>query len=232
MTETILITGVGRGIGRGLADAYLRAGARVIGTMRDATRAPATFADALGSGRLILVEADVRDADSLAGAAAGIAEPIDVVIASAGVIARSADTLSADPAAFAEVFDVNVTGVLRTAQAFHPHLVRAAEKAGRAKLLVISSIMGTHSTAKTNDIAYRASKSAANKLMQGLATQLAPQKIVVASAHPGWVRTDMGGSDADIDVEESVAGLMALVAGLDETKAGGFWNYDGTPIPF
>ncbi|MGJ3265024.1 MAG: SDR family oxidoreductase [Salinarimonas sp.] len=234
MDGTILITGVGRGIGRGLAEAYLRAGAKVIGTMRDATRAPATFADALGSGRLVLLEADVRDADSLAAAAAAIrTEPVDALIACAGIMGeRTPDTLGSDPAAYPEVLDVNVLGVLRTVQAFHPALARAVAARGAAKLLVISSRMGSHEAAKSNAMPYRVSKAALNKLVQGLATDLAPEGIHVASSHPGWVKTDMGGAGADITVEESVAGLMALVDGLDAQKSGGFWNWDGTPLAF
>lgn len=232
MDRTILITGAGRGIGRGLAEAYLRDGWRVVGTMRDATRAPATFADALGAGRLLLLEADVRDADSLAAAAAALEEPVHVLIACAGIMGRTQDTIGSDPSAYADVFDTNVTGVLRTVQAFHAALRRGVAASGAAKLLIVSSRMGSHGFTKSNAMPYRVSKSAVNKLMQGLATDLGPDGILVASCHPGWVRTDMGGDDADIGIEESVAGLMALVSGLDADKAGGFWNYDGTRIPF
>ncbi|GGK22371.1 SDR family oxidoreductase [Salinarimonas ramus] len=234
MDRTILITGVGRGIGRGLAEAYLRAGATVVGTMRDATRAPATFADALGSGRLLLVEADARDADSLAAAAETIrTRAVDVLIACAGIMGeRTADTLGSAPSAYWEVFDVNVMGVLRTVQAFQPALTRAVAARGEAKVLVISSQMGAGTNPKSNAMPYRVSKAAVNTLARGLATDLAPQRIHLASCHPGWVRTDMGGTGADIDVDESVAGLMALVDGLDAAKAGGFWNYDGTRLAF
>lgn len=232
MDGTVLITGVGRGIGRGLAEAYLRAGWRVYGTMRDATRAPATFADALGSGRLVLFEADVRDADGLAAAAAALGDtPLDVLIACAGIIGeRTPDTIGSVPGLYLEVFDVNVLGVLRTVQAFRPALARAASATGRARALLVSSRMGSHEAAKSNTMPYRVSRAATNKLMQGLATDLAPERIHVASCHPGWVKTDMGGPGADIEVEESVAGLMRLVERLDAATAGGFWNYDGTRL--
>lgn len=228
MQGTILISGVSRGIGRGLAEAYLRDGWSVIGTLRDATRPPATFADALGSGRLRLFEADMRDAGSLAAVAGALDEPLDVLIASAGIMGeRTADTLHSDPSAYAEVFDVNVLGPLRLVQAFHPHLVRAATTRGRARVLAISSVMGCLSIAKSNAMPYRASKAALNKLARGLAVDLAPQNIHLATCHPGWVKTDMGGEGADIGVEDSVAGLMGLVEKLGPEMAGGFWNYDG-----
>lgn len=228
MQGTILITGVSRGIGRGLAEAYLRDGWSVVGTLRDATRPPATLADALGAGRLRLLEADMRDGESLAAAAAALDEPLDVLIASAGIMGeRTADTLNSDPGAYTDVFEVNVLGPLRLVQALHPHLARAARERGRARVLAISSRMGSLSMASSNAMPYRVSKAALNRLARGLATDLAPQNIHLATCHPGWVKTDMGGEGAEMTVDESVAGLMALVDKLGPETAGEFWNVDG-----
>lgn len=123
-------------------------------------------------------------------------------------------------------------GVLRTVQAFHPALSRAVAAHGVAKVLVISSQMGAGTSARSNCMPYRVSKAAVNTLARGLATDLAPERIHVASCHPGWVRTDMGGPGADITIEESAAGLMTLVERLDAGMAGGFWNWDGTRLAF
>jgi NAD(P)-dependent dehydrogenase (short-subunit alcohol dehydrogenase family) len=69
-----------------------------------------------------------------------------------------------------------------------------------------------------------------NKVSQGLATDLAADGITVAAFHPGWVRTDMGGGNADIDVTESAAGIKAVIDSLTLAQTGQFWNYDGTKI--
>jgi hypothetical protein len=58
---------------------------------------------------------------------------------------------------------------------------------------------------------------------------LAGQAVCVAF-HPGWVRTDMGGANADIDVTESVAGIRRTIAGLSEADNGGYFNYDGQAL--
>ena len=57
-------------------------------------------------------------------------------------------------------------------------------------------------------------------------------KAVCVSFHPGWVRTDMGGAGADIGVEESVAGMRRVIAGLAAQDNGRFLNYDGSEIPW
>jgi len=98
--------------------------------------------------------------------------------------------------------------------------------------VTISSRMGSLSYAKSERIAYLASKAAVNKVIQGLATDLQPEGIIVVAVHPGWVRTDMGGSGADISVEESAAGLIRLIDQLALEEMGGFFNWQGERIPF
>jgi NAD(P)-dependent dehydrogenase (short-subunit alcohol dehydrogenase family) len=76
---------------------------------------------------------------------------------------------------------------------------------------------------------YRASKAAVNSVLKDASLALAGQAVCVAF-HPGWVRTDMGGANADIDVAESVAGIRRVLAGVGESDNGRFYNYDGQPL--
>jgi NAD(P)-dependent dehydrogenase (short-subunit alcohol dehydrogenase family) len=99
-----------------------------------------------------------------------------------------------------------------------------------AKVINISSIMGSLARERSDSIAYRSSKSALNKAMQCLAIELKPKNIGVYLMHPGWVRTDMGGPNADISVEESSAGLFKMISEFGLRESGRFWQYDGQEL--
>jgi NAD(P)-dependent dehydrogenase (short-subunit alcohol dehydrogenase family) len=228
---TVLITGANRGIGLALAMAFVARGDRVIATVRDPFNVP-DFLKTAPREQMILIGMEVTDTRSVSRAADAIREPVDVLINNAGISGqRSASTLDMDLDDFARTVAVNTLGPLRVARAFLPHL----KKSDNGRILNISTQMGslTYSGAGLSDrMAYRASKTALNKIMQGLATDLKPEGIVVALAHPGWVRTDMGGSAADLSTEESAAGLMALVDRLTLADTGHFFRWDGTIHPW
>jgi NAD(P)-dependent dehydrogenase (short-subunit alcohol dehydrogenase family) len=218
----VFITGGARGIGYELARLYLDAGWRVIVGVRDlgAARERLPGAEA--------VALDVTDADSVAAAAAALAgTPLDVLVNNAGVIGpeRQSST-DMDFDGFAQTLAVNTLGPLRVTSALLP-MLRLAEG---AKVIVVSSQMGALSQARSDHLAYRASKAAVNKVVQGLATDLAQEGIAVASVHPGWVRTEMGGSGADLEPIESARSVKAVIAGLDLSRTGRFFNYDGSRL--
>lgn len=218
---TVVITGGARGIGRELARIYAAQGTRVIvGVRRTGAGAPGIEALPL----------DVADSGSVAEFARRIADqPVDILINNAGVIGPLQSAVEPmDFPAFEATLAVNTLGPLRVTQALLGNLRRAAS----AKVAIISSQMGSMRHPGADSIAYRASKAAVNKIAQGLATDLKREGIVVAAIHPGWVRTDMGGPSADIDVAESARGVKRVVDALDVTATGRFWNYDGSERPW
>ncbi|NIX76403.1 SDR family oxidoreductase [Microvirga terricola] len=227
--STVLITGVGRGIGEELTRVLLARGDRVIGTVRDPAKVLAEWRTYVENGQLRLLKLDVRDEVSIAEAAKQVDEPVDVLINNAGIIGpQQQSTLDMDFEGFLDTLRVNTLGPLRVVQAFLPHLRRSSE----AKVVTVSSRMGSLSHAKSDRIAYRTSKAAVNKVVQGLATDLADDGITVISVHPGWVQTDMGGASADITVQQSAAGLVKLIDDLTVAQTGSFFDWTGEAIPF
>ncbi|HET7863731.1 MAG TPA: short chain dehydrogenase, partial [Burkholderiaceae bacterium] len=101
-----------------------------------------------------------------------------------------------------------------------------------ARLAVISSRMGSIGARLAgNSWLYRASKAAVNSVLKDASLVLAGRAICV-SFHPGWVRTDMGGSGADLGVEESVSSLRRTLAALTAADNGRYLNHDGNAIPW
>ncbi|MEL7461292.1 MAG: SDR family NAD(P)-dependent oxidoreductase [Pseudomonadota bacterium] len=211
---TILVTGAGRGIGAALMTAGDAAGHDMIGTTRD------------GEGGTMPVSMD--DPGAIAEALRD-APPVDILINNAGVIGPARqDPLDMDWAGFAYAFAINTLAPLAVTQALLPRLRESAAP----KVLTISSQMAWMGYRKADRIAYRASKAAVNKVMQGLATRLEPDGIAVALVDPGWVRTDMGGPEADEDPAEVAAGILAIAERLTMDDTGRFFRFTGEERAF
>lgn len=220
---TILITGATRGIGLTLARALAAQGEPVLATHRGPRPAPEPG--------VTWHPLDVTDPAGPAALAATLGDrAIDSLICNAGVLLDRGQDLATGYAAplWADTFATNVTGVFLTVQALLPHLSRAAAP----KIGILSSAMGSDARAPGGSYIYRASKAAVLNLGRNLATDLAPRGIAVGIWHPGWVRTDMGGPGAEIDVDTSAAGLIARLRALTPATTGRFESFDGTPIPF
>lgn len=210
----VLVTGANRGIGAALVKEVRARGHEPIAATRP------------GQGGDLLF--DVTDHEALRAAAAE-AGPIDLLINNAGVIGpERQSTLDMDFPGFLRTLEINTLAPLAVAQAFLPNL-RAAV-AGR--ILSVSSQMSWMGYAKSDRIAYRASKAALNKVMQGLATDLAPEGIAVALVDPGWVRTDMGGPEAEVAPEDVAQGILTLGENLTPQMSGGFFTWQGEARPF
>ena len=216
----ILVVGASRGIGLEFVRQYRADGAKVTATARDddgVVRLAALGATA--------IRLDVVDAASAAGLARQIdGAAFDVAIVNAGVSGARGPGLAPAADDFDQVMRTNVLGPMRVI----PQIVEAMAPSG--KVAVLSSLMGSIGarTAAGSSL-YRASKAAVNSVMKDASLGFA-QRATFVSLHPGWVRTDMGGSAADIDVETSVAGMKKVIAGLTARDNGAFFNYDGKAI--
>jgi len=210
----VVITGANRGIGAALAQRYAARGDQVTGTSRSGGD---------------LFELDVTkpaDHARLAKALSGM--PVGLLVCNAGVYLDRAEALEDgyDAALWERTFAANVTGVFQTVQALLPNL-----RAAGGKVAIISSQMGSTTQATGGSIIYRVSKAAALNLGFNLASALRGDGIAVGLYHPGWVRTDMGGSAADISVEESASGLATRFDALSLETTGCFETWDGRAHP-
>jgi NAD(P)-dependent dehydrogenase (short-subunit alcohol dehydrogenase family) len=226
--KTALIIGASRGLGLEFVTQYLAAGWRVIATARkhDGVKQLA----ALGASAHQL---DVLSpADFLALTAALKDTAVDVAIYNAGIFGAATTALQAiAKAEFDAVMHANVWGAMNALPAIAPAVARAS-----GVFAFVSSTMG--SIAKMsgpNAVVYRASKSALNAVVKAASLELAASDVTSFVLHPGWVKTDMGGPNADIAAVESVTGMRAVIAAAQQNGAafnGGFFDYAGTALPW
>ncbi|MEM9552567.1 MAG: SDR family NAD(P)-dependent oxidoreductase [Pseudomonadota bacterium] len=210
----LFITGVNRGIGAALHAQAVALGHQVIGTTRD--------------GRDGTVPLVLDMPETVAAQLSGIG-PVDILINNAGVISPDRQSpLDMDFAGFAHTLTINSIAPLAVAQAVLPQL----RKSDAPKILTISSQMAWMGYRKADRIAYRASKAAVNKVMQGLATALEPEGVPVALVDPGWVRTDMGGADAEEDPHDVASGVLDIARDLTLKDTGKFFRFTGEEREF
>lgn len=224
----VLITGANRGIGLRLTQHYLDAGWQVIGTYRNSN--DLADLDALACPQLALIQTDVSKDEDLANLAEHLhGRALDLIINNAGVYGPRNQALGTiDRATWRQVLEVNTISPLMLAQALADNL---AEKQGT--LAIISSKVGSiDDNSSGAGYIYRSSKTAVNSVIKSLSIDLAPYNIKVVALHPGWVRTDMGGPNGLIDVDESVAGLTKVIDGVTQSQSGHFINYDGNELPW
>ena len=224
---TVLITGANRGIGLELAKQYSADGWSVIATARDAKNADGLKA-LKGDIRIEALEVtDEKQVDALAKALKATA--IDVLLNNAGMLTGYEGFGQTDTQSWLQTLHVNSIAPLKLAEAFVEHVARSDAK----KIASITSGMGSiGGNASTGAYAYRSSKAALNMAMATAANELRSRKISVAVISPGWVKTDMGGSNATLDVKESAAGIRKVIAGMNVGLSGHFFNYSGEEIPW
>jgi NAD(P)-dependent dehydrogenase (short-subunit alcohol dehydrogenase family) len=220
-SSSVLIIGASRGIGLEFVRQYRAAGDRVVASARSEEGLAALRA--LGATALKLDIADTASASGLAWQIDG--QQFDLVLINAGVYGPRSEGLQTPTAAdFDAVMHTNVLGPMRVL----PQLAEAL--AADARIGILSSRMGSIGLRNSSSgWLYRASKAAVNSVMKDAALALAG-KASLCSLHPGWVRTDMGGSGADIDVQTSVAGMRTVLATLKPEHTGSFFNYDGQAL--
>ena len=234
---TALITGANRGLGFEFTRQYLGEGWSVIAACRNPGDAE-SLAD-LGHmhSTLQVVEIDVADGETVGRAADALQDTaIDVLVNNAGIFGPDErrnndwrqDFGHMHYASWADVLQVNTMGPMRVCEAFVDNVAASEQK----KIITISSGLGSISGAAGGYFAYRSSKAAVNMVMATLAAELAPLEIIVTLLDPGWCRTDMGGSAAQHDPADSVAGMRTVIESLTTADSGTFRHHAGETLPW
>ena len=226
--KTALIVGASRGLGLGLAKELYGRGWRVIGTRRSpaADKGLQALADASG-GKVSVETLDMLDAsaiDALAERLAG--ETLDLVFVNAGISGPHGDLSAVTGEQIADLFTTNVLAPVHLAQKLAGRV-----REGSGVIAFMSSGLGSVAGDFSIGVSlYSASKAALNRLTRDFIRSLGERKLTVLSMAPGWVRTDMGGPQAPLSIEDSCKGVVDVIEAKAGSGAHGFYNHDGAVI--
>lgn len=241
--KVVLVTGCSRGLGLGLVSHLIAAGAHVIATCRDPSKA--TELRALMAEGSCILQCDVSSEESIKDLVVEVSKKHDrlhMIFNNAGISSPNHPIdpiLSASRAIITDVFQTNVLGTITTIQAFLP-LLRAADepKGTLCKTVVnmssqLASIAGCFGCQGVmgDRASYRISRAANNMATRTFAGELSQEGFLIVSMSPGHVATDMGsagGRTPPLTVDESVSGMLRVIASATPEKDNGkFLQYDG-----
>ncbi|XP_039236807.1 C-factor-like [Pipra filicauda] len=252
LARSVLVTGSNRGIGlelvRQLA-ASPRPPQHIFATCRDpeGPRGKALKELAAQHASIKLVQLDTVNLPSIRGAVGAVGshlkdQGLNLLINNAGVSSH-ATLRSVDPQEMLAVFATNVVGPLQVTKEFLPLLEQAAKgtgkeglSCGRAAAINISTKLASLGLClgvpEAPMYPYRASKAAQNMVTRCLAAELQDKGILCVAIHPGWVKTDMGTEKAPLTVEQSVRGILTVLASLSQDASGAFLDWEGNCLPW
>jgi NAD(P)-dependent dehydrogenase (short-subunit alcohol dehydrogenase family) len=229
-----LITGANKGIGLETARQLGAMGVRVIIGARDASRGEAAVASLKSAGiDATALTLDVTNNDSIAAAAKTVQDKfgqLDILVNNAGTMFYGKDGLASTTSdqTLRETFDINFFGLAAVTRAFLP-LIKASPS---GRIVNVTSILGSvaehadpNSTIyQAKFAAYDSSKAAVNMFTNHLAHELKGTKVKVNAAHPGWVKTDLGGPDATLEVPDGAKTSVWLATLDDNGPSGGYYH--------
>jgi NAD(P)-dependent dehydrogenase (short-subunit alcohol dehydrogenase family) len=227
--QTLLLIGASRGLGLAIAEEYLGRGWRVIGTVRGAARTPLHDLRERSGGRLEIETVDITAPDEVSSLRLRLhGRIVDALFVNAGVKNDDRETIAdVSTGEFVRVMVTNALSPLRVVEALHD-LVRPA-----GTIAVMSSGQGSVANNENGGYeVYRASKAALNTLMRSFAARHAGEARTLLLLAPGSVRTDMGGPQARLRIEESIPNLVATIE-AQRGKAGlQYLDYLGRTVPW
>ena len=214
--KSILIVGASRGLGKGLAELYAKSGWSVLATVRDAGKASVDGAE--------LATVDINDAEAVKALHARTeGKSFDVIFVVAGIGADYAPIHQADTEMSLKIYRTNAISPVVFAEAFMDRL------APKGQVVFMTSAMGSIAENGMGGAdAYRASKAALNMLAKSFSIR--HKAVTITLMHPGWVKTDMGGESAPIDVATSAKGMVEQIDKREGAGDLAYIDYTGRQI--
>ncbi|XP_057321602.1 C-factor-like isoform X2 [Microplitis mediator] len=244
--RSILITGCNRGLGLGLVQHLTQLPnppEKIFATCRDINKAEKLREIAERSKNVHIIKADLKDLKDYERIVNEVSSHVgdaglNVLFNNAAIMTQSTKLEGVKAEDLTEVYFVNTVVPIMLTKAFLPLLKKAAAgKQGmgvdRAAVINMTSLMGSIAdNGSGGAYPYRCSKAALNAATKSMSVDLKDDGILVACMHPGWVKTDMGGGNAPMDVDSSVQNMIQTVLGLSEKDNGTFIRHNGTILPW
>ena len=229
--KNVLITGANRGLGLGFVKSFLTKNVNVICTTRNIPGSTELLeCKKKYPKNLEILELDLLGENSENSFSDLLSDkPIDIFINNAGVgnSNQRFGVVSSKP--WVEVLKVNLIAPLTVTQSIIENIKKGSDK----KIYFLSSQLGSIEDNTSGGMyIYRSSKTALDQVVKSLSVDLKPMGITVISLHPGWVKTDMGGPNAPVSIDESIKGMMKVIDATDIRNTGTFLNFDGQGLPW
>ncbi len=234
MPHTVFITGANRGFGLEFVRQYAERGDTVIATTRQPDKAHDLQTIATNTNRVHILQLDTGDEASIHACydtARKLTDHIDILINNAGMgfytDERRHDSFGAlDMALQTKILQTNAIGPVLITQTF----VDLLRKSRQAKVINISSWLGSigeRTKSFSGSFGYSTSKAALNMYSRILSFALAKDNIIVVPLDPGWAKTDMGGQDAEQEIDETITAIIERINGLTIRDSGHFILWHG-----
>jgi NAD(P)-dependent dehydrogenase (short-subunit alcohol dehydrogenase family) len=227
--KTLLLIGASRGLGLALAEEYLKRGWHVIGTVRDGARTKLHDLRERANGKLEIETVDINEPAHVRALRERLqGRALDCLFVNAGVKNDDRETIAdVSTEDFVRVMVTNALSPLRAIEALHdlvrPDGVIAAMSSGQGS--VANNESGGYEV-------YRASKAALNTLMRSFAARHATERRTLLLLAPGWIRTDMGGPQAPLGIEDSIPNLVSTIEAQRGTPGLQYLDYRGRTVPW
>ena len=229
LRKTVLLVGASRGLGYAMAEEFLKRGWNVLGTVRGPARTRLHDLSQRSPGRVEVETVDITMPDQIAALRTRLTDrTLDMLFVNAGVTNNPDETIGeVTMEEFIRVMVTNALSPMRVVEALYDIV------ANEGTIGVMSSGQGSVSN-NTNGQreVYRGSKAALNTFMRSFAARHCADRRAMVLMAPGWVRTEMGGPNARLTIEESIPNLVSTLLAVQGKPGLQYLDYLGRTVPW